>query len=126
MATLRSRGALPAELQLYRWDLSPDDAARVHEAIVEIVSGRIDAALFTTQVQVRHVFDVAERHELVPALLHALREQVIVGAVGPTSAAALRERGIEPDVVPEHPKMGHLVVALTRHINTQLLVEDHA
>jgi uroporphyrinogen-III synthase len=68
--------------------------------------------LFTTQVQVRHVFDVAARRGVSEELARALREHVLIGAVGPTVAQALAQRGVCPHVVPEHPKMGHLVVAL--------------
>jgi len=112
--TLRARGAQPVELQLYRWELTDRDAVRVGQTIDEIVAGRITAALFTSQVQVRHVFDVAARKRQLPELTDALRSRVIVGAVGPTSATALRAYGIEAHVIPEHPKMGHLVLALAR------------
>jgi uroporphyrinogen-III synthase len=115
-AFLLSRGASPVEVQLYRWDLTPRDAARLGDAVRELIRGRIDAAAFTTQVQVRHLFDVAARTGNERRLADALRERVLVGAVGPTCADALRAHGIEPDVVPEHPKMGHLVVALARAI----------
>jgi uroporphyrinogen-III synthase len=104
------------ELQLYRWELTDGDAVRVEETIDEIVASGITAALFTTQVQVRHVFDVATRQRRLTELTDALRDRVIVGAVGPTCATALRERGVEPHVVPEHPKMGHLVLALAREV----------
>jgi uroporphyrinogen-III synthase len=110
-ASLRARGALPVELHLYRWTLGPVDAARLEDTILALVDGRIDATLFTTQVQVRHLFEVAERTDSIGGLTNALRDNVVVGAVGPTTANALRARGIEPHVVPEHPKMGHLVMA---------------
>lgn len=121
-ASLRARGAFPVELQLYRWDLTPADAVRVERTIHEIAAGRAGAVLFTTQVQVRHVFQIAERAGLASELTHALNDRTIVGAVGPTVAAALRERGVEPDVEPEHPKMGHLVVALAREVERRRAV----
>jgi uroporphyrinogen-III synthase len=117
-ATLRARGARTEELRLYRWDLTDTDAARVEQTIDEIVAGGIAAVLFTTQVQVRHVFDVAARKRRLADLIDALRDRVIVGAVGPTCATALRERGVAPHVIPEHPKMGHLVLALAAFIPT--------
>lgn len=118
-ATLRARGALPVELQLYRWTLLPSDAARLAETARALVDGRIHAALFTTQVQVRHLFEVADTHGLTSDVVAALSNDVLVGAVGPTSADALRARGIEPAVVPEHPKMGHLVLAAARALATR-------
>jgi uroporphyrinogen-III synthase len=115
-ASLRARRALPVELQLYRWTLTDADAARLADTTRAIVDGRIEAALFTTQVQVRHLFDVATTQGLADQLADALRDALIVGAVGPTSANALRERLIEPHVIPDHPKMGHLVVAVAREL----------
>jgi uroporphyrinogen-III synthase len=115
-ASLRARGALPVELQLYRWALTPTDATRLADTIRALFDGRIDAVLFTTQVQVRHLFDVAARDDRTKPLTDLLRDSVIVGAVGPTSADALRQRGIEPNVMPDHPKMGHLVVATAREL----------
>jgi uroporphyrinogen-III synthase len=115
-ASLRSRNAHPVELQLYRWALSIQNVGRLDQTIDEIIAGRIDAVLFTTQVQVRHVFEVANRGGRAEALSSALREHVLIGSVGPTVTEALRERGLAADVVPKHPKMGHLVVALAEHV----------
>jgi uroporphyrinogen-III synthase len=114
------------ELRLYRWALTDRDAIRVAQTIDEIVAGRITATLFTTQVQVRHVFDVATRKEQLTQLNDALRGRVLVGAVGPTCAMALRERGVEPHVIPEHPKMGHLVLALAREVEQRAATVEGA
>ena len=40
----------------------------------------------------------------------------IVAAVGTTTAGALRERGIEPDVIPKQPDSRQLVEALAAHV----------
>jgi len=117
IASLRARGAFPIELQLYRWELTPEDAAELDRAIDALIAGRIAVALFTTQVQVRHLFSVARSSDRAERLSIALREHVVVGAVGPTTARALREHGVEPDVIPDHGKMGHLVVALAREVD---------
>jgi uroporphyrinogen-III synthase len=115
-AALRARGAEAVELQLYKWALSPADAVRLEETIKEILAGRMDSVLFTSQVQIRHLLDVATTHALNEPLLAALRERVLVGAVGPTVEQALEQYGLHADVVPAHPKMGHLVVALADRV----------
>jgi uroporphyrinogen-III synthase len=115
-ASLRARGAEVVELQLYKWALSPSDASRIEETINEIVRGRMDAVLFTSQVQIRHLLDIATQHAVRDALLSALRGHVLVGAVGPTVEQVLAQHGLHADVVPEHPKMGHLVVALADRV----------
>jgi uroporphyrinogen-III synthase len=60
---------------------------------------------------------IARRVGLDAELVQALNEDLVVGAVGPTCRAILEAHGVEPDVVPEHPKMGPLVVALMRHLD---------
>jgi len=115
-ASLRARGAFSVELQLYRWELAREDVAQLERTIDALIDGEISVALFTTQVQVRHLFEVATRSARADQLSRAFREHVLVGAVGPTTAAALRERRVEPDVIPDHAKMGHLVVALAREM----------
>jgi uroporphyrinogen-III synthase len=34
---------------------------------------------------------------------------MVVGSIGPVTTEALRAHGIEPDLCPAHPKMGHLL-----------------
>jgi len=115
-ASLRARGADAVELQLYKWALSPADASRIEETIDEVAAGRMDAVLFTSQVQLHHVLEIATKRAVHDALLSALRERVLVGAVGPTVEQALAQHGLHADVMPEHPKMGHLVVALAARV----------
>ena len=42
-------------------------------------------------------------------------KSVVVGSVGPTTTETLKARGLPVDIEPEHPKMGHLAVALATH-----------
>jgi len=64
--------------------------------------------LFTTSVQVNHLFIVAAEMGLEDALRHGLGRMVIA-SIGPTTSERLRERGLAADVEPSHPKMGFLV-----------------
>jgi uroporphyrinogen-III synthase len=77
----------------------------------------IDALAITCQIQFRHLYHVAERMELERELVRALNDRVVVGAVGPTCRAILEAYGVQPHVMPEHPKMGPLVAALMRHLD---------
>lgn len=112
---LQARACRLAELSLYEWQL-PEDTAPLQDLIRDLIAGRLDAIAFTSQVQVRHLFQVAADLGQVDTLAHALNGRTVVAAVGPTCAAALQRLGVTPDVVPEHPKMGHLVIALARHL----------
>jgi uroporphyrinogen-III synthase len=102
------------ELLLYAWRL-PEDLEPLRRVVVEICSGEWGAVVFTSQAQVRHLVEVARSMGRETALVDALRARTIVAAVGPTCAAALAAVGVEPHVVPDHPKMGAMVAALAAH-----------
>jgi uroporphyrinogen-III synthase len=110
-AELAGMGANVMEISLYEWAL-PEDTAPLEAAIQTMIKGHTDAVAFTTQSQVRHLLQVADRMGLKDDLKTALRNRVAVAPVGPVCARALTEEDIASHVVPEHPKMGHLVLAL--------------
>jgi uroporphyrinogen-III synthase len=114
--TLLARRAVLEELWLYRW-LLPEDTAPLERLIVQIIEGRIQALAITCQIQFRHLYAIAERLDLAAELVRALRERVVVAAVGPTCAAVLRAHEVPVHVIPDHPKMGPLVLALLRHLD---------
>ncbi len=114
-AALKAHGAQLEELCLYEW-LLPERIEPLQELVQNIISGQIAAVAFTSQIQARHLFQVAQGLELSSALLEALNTQTIVASIGPTCTAALNELGIMPAVIPNHPKMGQLVAALTKYV----------
>lgn len=104
---LRARGAEVTPVRVYQWDL-PEDIQPLREAIRRIVEGQADVALFTTSIQVDHLFRLAAEAGLEQAVLAGFR-QMVIGSIGPTTSETLEEFGLAPDVVPSHPKMGFLV-----------------
>jgi len=108
---LRARGATVDELRTYAWRL-PDDLGPIEELIREVLDGRLDAVAFTSQVQVRHLFEVAARMNCSAALRFALRHRTIVGSIGPTCSVALEQFDAPPHVVASPPKMRPLVTAV--------------
>jgi len=113
VAGLEERGAEIHSVPLYRWAL-PEDQEPLRRAVERLASASVDAVLFTAGAQVDHVMRVADELQLREAVLEAGRE-VAVASVGPVCSAALRRHGLPPDLEPEHPKMGHLVVAVAHH-----------
>jgi uroporphyrinogen-III synthase len=113
---LLRRGAQVAEVEPYGWAL-PEDVGPLVQLVRDIVAGQVDALAVTTQIQAVHLFEVAESVGQRPALVEALRERVIVAAVGPTSARALERLGAPPHVIPAASKMGTLVVALATRMS---------
>jgi len=108
---LRQRGAAVDEICLYEWRL-PDDVAPLEQLVREIIEGKIDAVAVTSQIQIRHVFQIADTLGKSHALADALTRNVVVAAVGPVCASALRSYGVVPHVQPSHPKMGPMLLAL--------------
>jgi uroporphyrinogen-III synthase len=111
---LRARGAHLAEACPYEWAL-PEDVAPL-QAIARSAASELDAIVFTSQIQVRNLFAVADAMGKAPALAAALNADVIVAVVGPVCAEALKEVGVAPDVQPADPKMGPLLAALADYI----------
>lgn len=116
-SALRDRGATVREVRPYEWAL-PVDVAPLQALVRSIVAGRVRAVTVTTQVQAKHLFDVADALGLREPLAAALRDRVVVAAVGPTCARTLTELGAPPHVMPENAKMGPLVAALAKHLST--------
>jgi uroporphyrinogen-III synthase len=107
VAGLRERGADVLRVPVYRWAL-PEDVEPLRRAIDELVAGTIGVVLVTSATQIDHLFRVAGA-ERADALAEALR-RVVVASIGPVASAALRRRGIEPDLEAAPPKMGPLVL----------------
>jgi uroporphyrinogen-III synthase len=112
---LRARGARLTELRSYEWRI-PDDRAPMEALVGELIEGRIDAVAFTSQVQVRHLFDVAADSSRGAALRYALRHRTVTASIGPTCSRALEEVGVPPHVVASPPKMRPLVTAIAEHL----------
>jgi uroporphyrinogen-III synthase len=113
---LARRGATLQELILYEWKL-PEDKGPLRTLVGDIVEGRVGAVIFTSQVQARHLFQIAAETGRGGALRAALSQRTVVAAVGPTCASALAALGVEPQVVPSHPKMGPLITALAEYVD---------
>ncbi|MCY3542427.1 MAG: uroporphyrinogen-III synthase [Chloroflexi bacterium] len=117
MSALRDECETADELCLYEWQL-PDDTTPMASLIDELLDGTMDVIAFTSQVQIRHLYQVAAANDVPQSeLSNALNERTIVCAVGPTCAAALADVGVATDTQPEYPKMGHMVNALAQYVS---------
>jgi uroporphyrinogen-III synthase len=112
---LLSRGAWLEEICLYEWQL-PLDLEPLKGLIKEVISGRVDAVAFTSQIQARHLFQIADELGKTEALREALNTRTVVAAVGPTCAAAIESFGVSPQIVPTPPKMGQMIHALAEFL----------
>ncbi len=60
---LRARGAEVTAVPVYQWDL-PEDTGPLREAIRRIAAGQADVAIFTTSIQLAHLFRIAAEEGL--------------------------------------------------------------
>jgi uroporphyrinogen-III synthase len=104
---LEKRGARVSCVPVYQWAL-PDDLAPLRAAIQSLAEGKIDVVLFTTSVQVVHLFQVAAAMNLEKDMRAGL-ERAMVASIGPTTSEELARQRIRVDLEPSHPKMGFLV-----------------
>ncbi len=107
LSGLRERGAAVTCVPIYQWAL-PTDLAPLQAAVKALAAGEIDVALFTTSVQLAHLFQIAAESNLEEPMRRGLC-RAIVASIGPTTSEELQRRGISADIEPSHPKMGFLV-----------------
>jgi uroporphyrinogen-III synthase len=115
--TLTARGAYVEELCLYEW-LLPERIDDLQLLVQDLVAGHVDAVVFTSQIQIRHLFLIAQELQLASDLVVALNTRTIVASIGPTCTGVLLEYGVTPHVIPEHPKMGYLIKALAEYMHS--------
>jgi uroporphyrinogen-III synthase len=120
---LAMRGARLDELCLYEWRL-PENIGPLQDMARAIVKREVDAVIFTSQVQWKHLLRVASDLDLAGALRQALNDGIVVASVGPICSATLVEAGVRPHVVPDNPKMGPLVAALAEHFSARPRAHD--
>jgi uroporphyrinogen-III synthase len=111
---LIARGARLHELCLYEW-LLPENLQPLQQMVSDLLTDRIDALIFTSQIQCRHLFQVASDMSLGVPLRDALNSRVVVAVMGPVCRETVEGFGVRPQVEPEHPKMAAVVQALARH-----------
>lgn len=114
-AAILEGGALLDELCIYEWRL-PDDLGPLDRLVSLTIDGRVDAVVFTSQVQVRHFLEVAARSEREAPLIEALNAWTVTASIGPTCSAALVARGITPRIEPARPKLGPLVERVVQYL----------
>ena len=107
---LEARGAAVHEIATYRWGL-PQDTRPLVALLEALDRGGVDAVVFTSAVQVHHLYAVAEQTGHSAKLAENLN-RAIVASIGPVCSRALRDFGIKPNLEANPPKLGPLMVAL--------------
>jgi uroporphyrinogen-III synthase len=106
-AGLKQRGAEVFPVHVYNW-APPEDTGPLREAITALSRGEIDVAMFTSSVQIFHLFQFADQMNQREPMLRGLNA-CMVASIGPTTSGTLRDYSVDVDFEPSHPKMGLLV-----------------
>ena len=77
-------------------------------------------AVFTSSIQLDHLFEVARDLRIESQVLNALRHGVAVASVGAVMTGSLEAKGISPGIIPERPKMGGLIKAAAEQASAVL------
>src|SRR4029453_3609373 len=104
---IEARGLRVLRVPVYRWAL-PEDTGPLERAAAGLVQDAFDVAVFTSAVQVEHLFRVAPD----PAALREGLARTIVVSIGPVCSEALEGHGVPPRLEPSPPKMGPLVALI--------------
>jgi uroporphyrinogen-III synthase len=118
LSWLSARCETVTRVAVYQWAL-PEDIQPLRECVMGLVEGLVDVVLFTTSVQVVHLFEVAQQMECEEMLRTSLAATAIF-SIGPTTTEELKRRGLTPDLEPAHPKMGFLVNEAAQHASSLL------
>jgi uroporphyrinogen-III synthase len=104
---LQERGAIVTSVNLYQWAL-PEDLSPLEKAVDSIIRGDVHVLLVASSVQIRHLFEIAEKMAKKERLHDAL-SRVVITSIGPLTSEELRSRGLSVDIECTRPKMGFLV-----------------
>ncbi len=112
--TLRALGADVDEIHVYESGLPVDEVMKT-KFYDDLTNGRINALLFGSGLSAKNIFKMLTEKAPMEQLRKLFAEKVVVVAIGPTTAEALRELEVKVDVVPEDYLFDNALDALARH-----------
>lgn len=121
LRALETKGARILRVPVYRWAL-PDDLTPLRNAIHAIISGDLDAALFTNANQAHHLFQVAAEEGVERELREAMR-QCAIASIGPNCTEAIVSHGMAVDLEPKLAKAEQLIADLAGHARNILAMK---
>lgn len=108
LLALAERSKSVTRVPLYEWAL-PEDVKPLRECVLGIARKYVDIVLFTTAVQVIHLFQVANGMACADSMQAGLQSCVVL-SIGPSTSEELRRHGLTPDFEPAHPKIDSLLL----------------
>jgi len=98
----------------------PPDVEPLREAARRLAAREIDVVLFTSSIQLDHLFQISQELGIAAEVRSALLEHTAIASVGPIMTEALETAELPADIIPTHPKMAGLVKASSELAATAL------
>lgn len=116
-AFLENKGAEHILEVLPYQHIEPDEQT-VQLLCDELKSGTYHAICFTTAIQVHSLFRYAEKNGGAEDVRFILTEKTTAVSVGKVTTEALHEEGVGNVVAPENERMGAMIIALAKHLES--------
>ncbi len=88
------------------------DPPVLQKLTASIIGGAVDAVIFTSKTQVRNLFHQIDQQE---DLVRAFNQRVLAVAIGKVTGGEIADQGVHIVVRPDYPKMGAMIVTLSRY-----------
>lgn len=114
LAWLQEAGANTRQVLPYRH--TPPETGELERLLMEITEGKIDAVAFTSAPQFRFLAQFARAQGQLEEMLMSFEEKVLAVSVGRITSEALKEEGVQRIIMPEHERMGSMIVELGKYV----------
>lgn len=108
---LRESGAVVKEIYIYEV-LKPRGRRLEEKFLKDLYAGKIDAIIFSSSQSVKNFFRMFESKLSKEELLSLIKDSVAIVAIGPFTAKALMDEGLEADVTPSQYTFEGALLAL--------------
>ncbi|MFA5571597.1 MAG: uroporphyrinogen-III synthase [Crenarchaeota archaeon] len=115
---LREMGADVEEIYIYESGF-PEDENLKTKFYNDLISGHINALLFGSGLSAKNIFKMLSEKDSIANLRKVMAEKVIVIAIGPTTAEALKELCVKVDVIPDDYLFDEALDALADYLQSQ-------
>ncbi|MBM7644816.1 uroporphyrinogen-III synthase [Scopulibacillus daqui] len=94
----------------------PPEQNTVQALAEEIIFGHVDAAVFTSAIQVKHLFaQIKSNDSIYHKVIAAFNKKVAACAVGQVTSNALKDNGVKRVIAPDNQRMGAMIVKLSNY-----------
>lgn len=114
LAWLQESGANTRQVLPYRHTLP--EPGELERLLTEIIEGKIDAVAFTSAPQFRFLSQFAREQGKLEEMLRSFEDKVLAVSVGRITSEALKEEGLQRIIMPEHERMGSMIVELGKYV----------